>query len=296
MAGRAPPDADLKAYLAGQHVGNQPWCAAFVNASLTRAAMKGSGSNLAKSFLNWGQHVDAANVRAGDVAVMSRGGGSPYGGGMQGHVGLVTGSMQGGRVPTIEGNVGHRVKHSFEGLQAEYRRYDGMGRATPAGPLGKAYAAAAGGGGGVGGAIDACRGAVTGLQSNGILGMLMGTQGAGSVISGMLGGLKGGVNAGGILGGLFGGDLGGTGGLAFAGHGGGGIKGFLGGAIGLAGAGLMTHKVEGEHALHVKFQNAPGKMNTTAQLGRGFKQLKVSQFNMAPTAKDEWDGDTYSPA
>lgn len=66
-----------------------PWCARFVNASLDKAGIKGTGSAAARSFENFGKGVwqrgmskDAlADVQPGDIAVFTRKGG--------GHVGFV---------------------------------------------------------------------------------------------------------------------------------------------------------------------------------------------------------------
>lgn len=48
-----------------------PWCAAFVGSMLKRAGIKGTGSLMARSYLNWGNALQAP--RLGCVAVFSRG-------------------------------------------------------------------------------------------------------------------------------------------------------------------------------------------------------------------------------
>lgn len=48
-----------------------PWCAAFLGAVLKRGGYAGTGSLLARSYLEWGDALDAA--RLGAVAVLSRG-------------------------------------------------------------------------------------------------------------------------------------------------------------------------------------------------------------------------------
>ena len=48
-----------------------PWCAAFLGAMLKRAGCSGTGSLLARSYLDWGDALDAS--RLGAVAVLSRG-------------------------------------------------------------------------------------------------------------------------------------------------------------------------------------------------------------------------------
>ena len=49
------------------------WCAAFVNSSLAQAGLKGTGSNIALSFRNWGKQVDPQDLKRGDVLVSHRG-------------------------------------------------------------------------------------------------------------------------------------------------------------------------------------------------------------------------------
>jgi len=81
-----------------------PWCAAFVNASLAKSGIKGTGSAAAKSFFKWGQQVtDPASVKAGDVVVKN------------GHVSIATGAgVQDKRgnwhIPTVGGNESNSVK------------------------------------------------------------------------------------------------------------------------------------------------------------------------------------------
>lgn len=60
------------------------WCAAFVNAALGAAGEDGTGSNLARSFLQWGEKTD--DPKNGDVAVLKRGRSK-----WAGHVGFVAG-------------------------------------------------------------------------------------------------------------------------------------------------------------------------------------------------------------
>lgn len=74
------------------------WCAAFVNATLARAGNGGTGSNLARSFLNWGQAVDQPEV--GDVVVLERGK-PPFG-----HVGFFAGFAPDGSIQILGGNQG----------------------------------------------------------------------------------------------------------------------------------------------------------------------------------------------
>lgn len=102
------------------------WCAAYVNASLAQAGMKGTGSNLARSFMNWGTGVD--KPQKGDLAVFSRG--DPKG--PYGHVGFFEGYDKDGNIIVLGGNQNDAV--SRKTYEAErllgFRRYDSASR-TP---------------------------------------------------------------------------------------------------------------------------------------------------------------------
>lgn len=79
------------------------WCAAFVNSTLTQSGMEGTGSNMARSFLEWGQPVD--EPQRGDIAVFSRGDpDGPYG-----HVGFFDGYNPDGTLRILGGNQGDAV-------------------------------------------------------------------------------------------------------------------------------------------------------------------------------------------
>lgn len=79
------------------------WCAAFVNASLSQAGQQGTGSNMARSFLNWGEAADTP--QRGDLAVFSRGDpNGPYG-----HVGFFDGYNPDGTIRVLGGNQGDAV-------------------------------------------------------------------------------------------------------------------------------------------------------------------------------------------
>lgn len=84
------------------------WCAAFVNAALGQSGVRGSNSNVATSFMGWGQGVDANQVQANDVVVVPRGHSQGETGG---HVGLATGGFREGpngpEVEVISGNTQH---------------------------------------------------------------------------------------------------------------------------------------------------------------------------------------------
>lgn len=79
------------------------WCAAFVNSTLQQSGMQGTGSNMARSFMDWGQAVD--QPQRGDVAVFSRGDpNGPYG-----HVGFFDGYNPDGSIRVLGGNQGDAV-------------------------------------------------------------------------------------------------------------------------------------------------------------------------------------------
>ncbi|MFI0847872.1 tape measure protein [Mesorhizobium sp. IMUNJ 23232] len=67
------------------------WCAAFVNSALAQVGVKGTGSDVATDFLNWGQAVDLANIQRGDVLVDPNG---RRAGQTGGHVGFATGQLR----------------------------------------------------------------------------------------------------------------------------------------------------------------------------------------------------------
>lgn len=102
------------------------WCAAFVNSSLQQAGMKGTGSNMARSFLNFGKAVN--QPARGDIAVFSRGSNPLYG-----HVGFFNGYGPDGKIQVLGGNQGNSVSiASFDPRQLlGFRRPDG----TPAGAV-----------------------------------------------------------------------------------------------------------------------------------------------------------------
>jgi uncharacterized protein (TIGR02594 family) len=76
------------------------WCAAFVNASLMQSGVKGSGSQLAKSFEKWGNPTKTP--QKGDVVVLK------FGNGRQ-HVGFFDSFNPDGSVNVLGGNQGNSV-------------------------------------------------------------------------------------------------------------------------------------------------------------------------------------------
>ena len=97
--------AALEQYLKDGGAGLDPrqtaWCAAFVNATLAKAGLPGTGSNLARSFLNWGTEV--SQPQRGDLVVLSRGE-APFG-----HVGFFDGVNEDGSIRILGGNQGDSV-------------------------------------------------------------------------------------------------------------------------------------------------------------------------------------------
>ena len=79
------------------------WCAAYVNATLAQTGQKGTGSNMARSFMDWGTEV--SEPQRGDVAVFQRGDpNGPYG-----HVGFFDGYNEDGTIRVLGGNQGDGV-------------------------------------------------------------------------------------------------------------------------------------------------------------------------------------------
>lgn len=90
---------------ARSQIGNGPiygrrslWCATFVNAMLAKTGHRGTGSDLARSFLSFPR----TDARVGAIAVLARRGG--------GHVAIVSGVTAGGDPVLISGNNLGRVR------------------------------------------------------------------------------------------------------------------------------------------------------------------------------------------
>lgn len=99
------------------------WCAAFVNSSLEQAGYSGTGSNLARSFLEWGNAVEGT-PQPGDVAVYPRGNDPKLG-----HVGFVQSvDPKTGMVTLLAGNQSDAVGTGQYALNAAlgYRRPTGL--------------------------------------------------------------------------------------------------------------------------------------------------------------------------
>jgi uncharacterized protein (TIGR02594 family) len=95
--------SEARRYLGGNPTGRGSlWCARFMNLVLQHSGYKGTGSDMARSFANYGQRISGPQV--GAIAVMGRRGGS--------HVGIITGIDAKGNPIMISGNNGNRVREA----------------------------------------------------------------------------------------------------------------------------------------------------------------------------------------
>jgi uncharacterized protein (TIGR02594 family) len=95
--------AEARRYLGGNPTGRASlWCARFMNLVLQRSGLKGTDSDMASSFANYGRRV--SGPRVGAIAVMYRRGG--------GHVGVVSGIDANGNPILVSGNYGNRVREA----------------------------------------------------------------------------------------------------------------------------------------------------------------------------------------
>ncbi len=96
--------AEARRYIGGNPTGRgRLWCARFMNMVLQHSGLRGTGSDMARSFASYGQRV--SGPRIGAIAVMGRRGGG-------GHVGVVSGIDASGNPIVVSGNHGHRVAES----------------------------------------------------------------------------------------------------------------------------------------------------------------------------------------
>ncbi len=113
-ANRGQINSFLKAGGVDLDAAQQAWCAGFVNSSLAQIGVKGSGSNVANSFQNWGSAIDPSSVMRGDVLLQARGLGAGQTGG---HVGFATGAsrMTDGQLQLqmLSGNQGNAVTNQW---------------------------------------------------------------------------------------------------------------------------------------------------------------------------------------
>lgn len=109
------------------------WCAAYVNASLEQAGLEGTGSNMARSFLDWGQ--ETTTPQRGDLAIFTRGDpNGPYG-----HVGFFDSYNPDGTIRVLGGNQGDSVSYANYSPDA-LLGFRTAGNAAPAAPAGNALA------------------------------------------------------------------------------------------------------------------------------------------------------------
>ena len=95
---------DARRYLGGNPTGRGSlWCARFMNMVLQHNGYRGTGSDMASSFAQYGTRISGPQV--GAIAVMSRGRGG-------GHVGVVSGIDAKGNPIVVSGNHSRRVAES----------------------------------------------------------------------------------------------------------------------------------------------------------------------------------------
>jgi uncharacterized protein (TIGR02594 family) len=93
--------AEAKRWIGTNPTGwDRVWCARFMNFVLKRAGYSGTGSDAASSFASYGRRAWGPQV--GSIAVMTRGKNG-------GHVGVVSGVADDGRIIVISGNHNKRV-------------------------------------------------------------------------------------------------------------------------------------------------------------------------------------------
>lgn len=93
--------AEMRKYLGTNPTNRHAlWCAAFMNMVLNKLGYKGTQSDAARSFVDYGRKIPGPKV--GAIAVLTRG---PNGG----HVGVVSGVDKHGNPIIVSGNHGHRV-------------------------------------------------------------------------------------------------------------------------------------------------------------------------------------------
>lgn len=107
--GEVPDRAAIQDYLRTGGANLDPvttaWCAAFVNSSLAQGGFKGTGSNLARSFLSYGAPV--SQPQRGDIAVFTRG--DPKG--PYGHAGFFDSVNPDGTIKILSGNWDNAVAY-----------------------------------------------------------------------------------------------------------------------------------------------------------------------------------------
>lgn len=106
-----PDRAVIQEYLSNGGVNLDPattaWCAAFINSTLQQEGYKGTGSNMARSFINYGEAVD--KPQKGDIAVFSR---ENQPNGPFGHAGFFDGYDEDGKIRVLGGNQDNSVSYT----------------------------------------------------------------------------------------------------------------------------------------------------------------------------------------
>lgn len=96
------------------------WCAAFVGSCLERAGIRSTRKLTARSYLAWGEQVDPASAREGDIVVFARGNSA-----WQGHVAFFV-KASGQTIEVLGGNQSNAV------TRARYSRDKLLGIRRPA--------------------------------------------------------------------------------------------------------------------------------------------------------------------
>ncbi|WP_349009412.1 tape measure protein [Mesorhizobium yinganensis] len=114
-ANRGSINAFLKAGGVDLDAATSAWCAGFVNSALAQVGIKGTGSNVATDFLNFGKAVNLSDLQRGDILVDPNGRGAGQTGG---HVGFATGQIRAtaegiAQVEILSGNASDQVSKDW---------------------------------------------------------------------------------------------------------------------------------------------------------------------------------------
>jgi uncharacterized protein (TIGR02594 family) len=201
-----------------------PWCAKFVNGVLGSQGLPGSGSNMAKSFLNYGGTVfdratgqgDPKQAQPGDIAIFNRAGG----GSGSGHVAFIE-SVSGETINVIGGNQSDGAGGGVTRRGRKMSEVVGIRRPGSSGQVAQ-NAQIPSASGGIAGAPGASPmggspvssgsgmgiGSLGGMMSSSPLGAMMGAlggaMGGGNPVASMMGALGGGGSPFGMVGSLMG--------------------------------------------------------------------------------------------
>ncbi|MEY9638727.1 hypothetical protein ABIF66_006981 [Bradyrhizobium japonicum] len=125
MLSRGATSGQLQQFMAEKgYPRSGAWCGQFA-ASVVKSAggAPPKGAAVASNWLNWGQHVDPADVKEGDVAVRktSRYGGAAVPGQPGSHVAFAGGAIKDGKFEMVGGNQGG-IRQGVNASQYEFRR------------------------------------------------------------------------------------------------------------------------------------------------------------------------------